>query len=65
MSETDQLREALVAVMSATGMNEIGPTPHLGKCERCYSNTIAPTVKVCRRCAEKIAREALREHEVA
>lgn len=61
MSETTQLREALVAVMNAVGMNETGPNPRLGKCERCYNNTIVPSVKICRKCAEKMAREALGE----
>ena len=60
MDETaTALRDALVTLMDATGVNESAPTPGLGKCGRCYSNTISPRVKVCRKCATKQAREAL------
>jgi len=64
--EIDQLRAALIAVMDATGMNETAPATALGKCGKCYESTITPRVKICRKCAAVMAREALDyEHGIA
>jgi hypothetical protein len=53
------LRDALVILMDAVGLNETHPVPGLGRCTRCLSDTITPRIKVCRKCAAKQARQAL------